>query len=132
MTEISIAVRNCNVLTVRLDPNEISGQGSAARPILYIPLKVLMLPIMGGQGELHYQLLRFAGTLHYGSLPQFAEYEVGPLLLRSDSRVFDQEVGVMVTLDHARSSNLKTRAGTVICIHDKILRANMVSRTETI
>lgn len=113
MPEISIAIRGYNVLTIRIDPTEITGQGSAAHPILNFPLKVQMMPINSQQGEVHYQLLRLAGTLHCGSLAQFAQFELGPLLHQSDpSGNYFQQVDGMLVLDHARIKQFEdARAG---------------------
>jgi len=80
MSEISFPVRSYNVLTVRLAPTDVRGEGSPARPLLVLPFEIQMNPTKGERGPVSYTLLRLAGTLIIpASGAELATFEFQPL-----------------------------------------------------
>ncbi|MGH9711760.1 MAG: hypothetical protein ACRD5M_00465 [Candidatus Acidiferrales bacterium] len=109
MSEVSFVVAEHQVATVRLDPNSLQGRDMAGVPVLYMPLKLQLLP--GGQKrDVEYTLLRLAGTLQNQPLGEFARFEVTPLAAGPNSTPFDRPQDAFVTLDRHQVSDLKTHA----------------------
>jgi hypothetical protein len=102
MAETFFDVRNSQVVTLRVDPTEVRGEGSAARPVLHLPLKVQILPTRGDQGDVNYVLLRLAGRLGSPGIGEFAEFELPPLLEESRADPYFRDLPVKVVFDRAR------------------------------
>jgi len=103
MADTFFAVRNCQAMAIRLDPTDIRGEGSPARPILYLPLQLQMTPTKGERGEVNYTLLRLAGALSSpAAAGEFTGFEMGPLLQQSHSDPFYRQLTATPALDHAR------------------------------
>jgi len=102
MPETYMNVRNYQLLTIRLEPTEVQGQGSPAQPILFLPLEMQIMPIKGKQGDTNYTLLRLAGKLSSPAIGEFAECEVGPIVEESRSNPYYRSVQVTVALGHAQ------------------------------
>ena len=101
MSEVYLNIRDYQALTIRLDPTEIRGEGSAARPVLHLPLKVKITSISGQKGPVSYTLLRLAGTLGISPQDEIAEFELPPLADVSVPQGYDLYHGVNVPLGHA-------------------------------
>lgn len=98
MAEVSFAIADRQVATVRLDPNSLQGREIAGAPVLYMPLKLQLLP--GGQKqEVQYALLRLAGILQNQPLGEFARFEVAPLAALPNPTPFERQQDAFVTLD---------------------------------
>jgi len=103
MPDTFFRIRNCEVLKVSLEHTGMRGTGSAARPILCLPLKLQIMPTRGQQGDVNYILLRLAGSLSSPSIPEFAEFEVGPTVEESRADAYYiRQLDVQVELDHSR------------------------------
>jgi hypothetical protein len=102
MAETFFEVGNYRVVTLRVDPTEVRGEGSAARPVLYLPLEVQMLPARGEQGDANYVLLRLAGHLTSPSIGEFAEFELPPLLEESVAAPYFRGLQIRVVLNRVR------------------------------
>lgn len=102
MAETFFNVRNYQVVTLRVDPTEVRGEGSAARPVLHLPFKVQILPTRGDQGNVNYVLLRLAGRLESPAMGEFAEFELPPLLEESRADPYFRDLPVKVVFDRAR------------------------------
>jgi hypothetical protein len=112
MAESFFNVRNYQVVTLRVDPTEVRGGGSPARPVLYLPLKVQILPTRGEQSDVNYFLLRLAGRLESPAIGEFAEFELPPVLEESRADPYFRQLDVKVVLDHARIRQFEdTRSG---------------------
>jgi hypothetical protein len=103
MAETSFTIRSFRVLTIRLEPTDVRGAGSPARPTLRLPLKLQVKPTRGQQGDIDYALLRLAGTLSSPAIGDFAEFEVGPIVeeSRNDAH-YIRGLDVQVDLNHPR------------------------------
>lgn len=88
MAEIHFAIKNQGVLTLRLDPTNVSGLGSPTRPVLRLPLELQMLPLGSERGPVHYQLLRMAGVIRTKGEEPVAEFEAGPMAEQSYDRPY--------------------------------------------
>jgi len=112
MSEVSFAVAGRQVATVRLDPNSLQGRDIAGLPVLYMPLKLQLLPA-GQRGDVEYTVLRLAGTLQSQALGEFARFEVAPLAALPNPSPFDRQQDVMVALDRLRVKRFEdARAGS--------------------
>jgi len=112
MSEVSFAVAGRQVATVRLDPNSLQGRDIAGLPVLYMPLKLQLLPA-GQRGAVEYTVLRPAGTLQSQALGEFARFEVAPLAALPNPSPFDRQQDVMVALDRLRVKRFEdARAGS--------------------
>jgi hypothetical protein len=112
MAETSFRIRNYEALTIRLDPTDVRGSGSPARPVLYLPLKVQIVPTRGEHGDVNYVLLRLAGRLESPAIGEFAEFELPPVLEESRADPYFRQLDVKVVLDHARIRQFEdTRSG---------------------
>jgi hypothetical protein len=98
MSETSFVVAEHQVATVRLDPNSLQGRDMAGVPVLYMPVKLQLLP--GGQKrDVKYTLLRLAGTLQNQPVGEFARFEIAPLAAEPNATPFDRQHDAFVTLD---------------------------------
>jgi hypothetical protein len=98
MSEISFAIGNYQVATVRLDPNALRGRETAGVPVLHLPLKLQLLPA-GEKRDVEYVMLRLAGTLQNQMLGEFARFEVAPLAATPNPVFFDRHQDAFVTFD---------------------------------
>ncbi len=98
MSEVSFVMAGQQVATVRLDPNSLQGREMTGSPVLYMPLKLHLLP--GGQKrDVQYTLLRLAGTLQNQPLGEFARFELSPLAALPNPTPFDRQQEAFVALD---------------------------------
>jgi hypothetical protein len=95
MAEAFFQIRNYGVLTARIDPTKVQGDGSPQRPVLRLPLELQVLPAQ----TFEYTLLLLVGTLKVKGAETLAEFNVGPLAEHSDSRPYYRPVDVHVALD---------------------------------
>ena len=111
MSEVSFVIADRQVATVRLDPNSVQGRDIAGLPVLYMPLKLQLLPA-GQRGDVQYTIVRLAGTLQSQPLGEFARFEVAPLAALPNPTPFDRQQDVMVALDRLRVKRFEdARAG---------------------
>jgi hypothetical protein len=101
MSEISLEVAGRQVITVRLDPNSLTGRDLAGQPALYLPLQLQLLPA-GQKGDVQYTLIRLAGKLTNPTLGEFGSFEVSPLAVVPNSNPFYRQHEAMVGLDRYR------------------------------
>jgi len=101
MSEVPLVAAGQQVITVRLEPNELRGRDMAGQPALYLPLKLQVLPA-GQKGEVQYTLLRLAGKLMNPPLGEFANFEVSPLAVVPNPNPFYRQHEVTVVLDRQR------------------------------
>jgi len=103
MAETSFTIRSYEVLKVRLEPTDVRGTGSVARPMLRLPLKLQIMPTRAQLGDVNYALLRLAGTLSSPAVGEFAEFEVGPIVEESrPDAYYVRPLDVQVGLDQPR------------------------------
>jgi hypothetical protein len=108
MTEIHFSIRNYGVLTARVDPTNVWGDGSPQRPVLRLPLELQALPVQTAE----YTLLRLGGTLKTHGMETFAGFDVGPLAENSDPRPYFRPVNLEVVLNpHAVRKFEEVRSG---------------------
>lgn len=101
MSEIWLAASGRNVITVRLESNNVTGRDLAGVPALFFPLELQLLP-GGEKGEAPYTLVRLAGTLQNQQHGEFAAFEVGPIAEASTPQAFFRQKQVTVPLDCLR------------------------------
>ena len=89
MTEVSFVVADHQVATVRLDPNSLQGREMAGVPVLYLPLKLQLLP-SGQKRDVEYTMVRLAGTLQNQPLREFARFEASPIAAVPNATPFDR------------------------------------------
>lgn len=95
MAETHLQIRNCGVLTARIDPTNVRGDGSPHRPVLCLPLELQVLPAQ----TIEYTLIRLTGILKMKGVETLAEFDVGPLAQHSDSRACFRPVNLEVPLN---------------------------------
>ncbi len=111
MSDVWLAVGGLNVITVRLEPNNVRGRDMAGQPALYLPLQLQLLPA-GQQGQSQYTLVRLAGALQNQPLNEFGSFEVGPLAELPNPAPFYRQLDALVALDHRRIRRFEdARAG---------------------
>src|SRR5260370_10752743 len=95
MSEVSFVIADQQVATVRLDPNSLQGREMAGLPLLYMPLKLQLLPA----GERQYSLVRLAGVLQNQPLGEFARFVAAPMAAVPNATPFDRHQDAFVTLN---------------------------------
>lgn len=111
MSEVWLPVGGRNVITVRLESNNVSGRDMAGQPVLYLPLQLQLLPA-GQQKEVQYQLVRLAGKLQCQPLGEFASFDVGPLAEVPNPEPFFRQQEAFVAFDRQQISRFEeARAG---------------------
>jgi len=73
MSEVLLRIADQQVATIRLDPNGLQGREIAGQPVLYMPLKLQLLPA-GRNHDVPYTLLRLAGIIQNQQLGEFARF----------------------------------------------------------
>jgi hypothetical protein len=106
MSEVSLVAAEQQVITVRLEPNNVQGRDMAGQPALYLPLKLQILPA-GQRGEVQYTLLRLAGKLLNPQLNEFASFELSPLAEMPNPTPFYRQHEAVVLLDRQRIRRLE-------------------------
>jgi hypothetical protein len=101
MSEVQLVANGQQVITARLEPNDLRGLDMAGQPALFLPLKLQLLPA-GQKGDVQYTLLRLAGKLMTPPLGEFASFEVGPLAVDSTANPFYRQHQVTILLDRQR------------------------------
>jgi hypothetical protein len=101
MSEISLEAAGRQVITVRLDANNVIGRDLAGQPALYLPLQLQLLPA-GQNRDVQYTLLRLTGKLVTPPLGEFASFELNPLAVVPNATPFYRQHEAMVTLDRQR------------------------------
>ena len=99
MAETYLNVRSYGVLTVSVDPTAVRGQGSPARPVLYLPLEQQIRSIKGPQEATEYTVIRMAGVVRMGGGETLADFDAGPLVQDSTLDARPQQLHVEVVLD---------------------------------
>ena len=102
MAQTYLNVRSHGVLTVRLDPTAVRGDGSVARPVLRLPLELQILSIEGKEQIIDYTLLCMAGVLRMKGMETLAEFDAGPMSEDSTPRPFFRQLSIEVPLDLPR------------------------------
>lgn len=111
MSEVWLEVGGRNVVTVRLEPNTVQGRAMAGEPMLFLPMKLQLLPA-GQQKDVQYTLVRLAGKLLNQPLGEFASFDVGPLAEVPNPEPFFRHQEAFVALDRQRIRRFEdTRAG---------------------
>jgi hypothetical protein len=101
MSEVQLVANGQQVITARLEPNDLQGRDLAGQPALFLPLKLQLLPA-GQKGEVQYTLLRLAGKLMTPPLGEFAAFEVSPLAVVPNPNPFYRQHEVTIVLDRQR------------------------------
>jgi len=110
MSEVWLPVGGRNVITVRLEPNNVQGRDVAGQPALYLPLQLQLLPA-GQQKDVEYTLVRLAGKLLSQPLGEFASFDVGPLAEVPNPEPFFRHQEALVAFDRRQISRFEeTRA----------------------
>jgi len=121
MSEISFAIANRQVATVRIDPNSVQGRDTGGLPQLYLPLKLQLLPA-GQSGDIQYTIVRLAGTLHSQQIGEFATFEVAPLAALPNPTPYERQQDANVPFDRLRIRRLRdARAGNDAHFHITLL-----------
>src|SRR5438067_2509945 len=111
MSEVWLPVGGRNVITIRLESNNVQGRDMAGQPALYLPLQLQLLHA-GQQKDVDYTLVRLAGKLQCQPLGEFASFDVGPLAEVPNPEPFFRHQEALVTLDRRQISRFEeTRAG---------------------
>jgi hypothetical protein len=111
MSEISLTVGSRNLITVRLESNNVQGRDLAGRPALYLPLQIQLLGA-GQQGDVQYTLIGIAGKLLSPQSREFASFDVGLLAEVPSQHPFFRQQEALVPLDHRQVKQFEdTRAG---------------------
>jgi hypothetical protein len=112
MGEVSMNVGNAGVITVRLEPNSVTGRDIAGQPALYLPLQFQLLPLRSQTAEFPYALIRVSGKLQNPVLNEFATFDLGPLALGPNPTPYFRHQEAIVLLDRHRVRRLEdARAG---------------------
>ena len=110
MSEVWLPVGGSNVITVRLEPNNVQGRDLAGQPALYLPLQLQLLPA-GQQKDVQYALVRLAGKLLCQPLGEFASFDVGPLAEVPNPEPFFRQQDALVAFDRRQIDRFEeTRA----------------------
>src|SRR5579863_6631459 len=110
MSEVWLTVGGRNVITARLEANNIHGRDMAGQPALYLPLQFQLL-LAGQQKDVQYTLVRLAGKLLTQSFGEFASFEVGPLAEVPNPDPFFRPLEALLALDRQQISRFEeTRA----------------------
>jgi len=111
MSELWLSAGGRNVITVRLEANNVSGRDLAGLPALFFPMELQLLP-GGDKGDAPYNLVRLAGTLQSQPLGEFASFEAGPMADPSSPQPFYRQKQITVALDRVRVKRFEdARAG---------------------
>ena len=111
MSEVWLPVAGRNVVTVRLESNNVSGRDMAGQPTLYLPLQLQLLPA-GEQKNVQYQLVRLAGKLQCQPIGEFAAFDVGPVSEASHPEPFFRQQEAFVALNRQQAGRFEdARAG---------------------
>jgi len=111
MSDVPLEVGGRNVVTVRLEPNSVQGRDMAGQPMLYLPMKLQLLPA-GQQKDVQYTLVRLAGKLLSQPLGEFASFDVGPFAEVPNPEPFFRQQEAFVPLDRQRIRRFEdARAG---------------------
>lgn len=110
MGEVSFTIADQQVATVRLDPNSLQGREMAGLPVLYMPLKLQLLPA-GQKRDVQYTIVRLAGTLQNQLVGEFAKFEVPPLAAVPNATPFDRQQDAFVTLDRQQIKRFEDARG---------------------
>jgi hypothetical protein len=98
MSEISLTVGSRNLITIRIEPNNVQGRDMAGRPALYLPLQI-ELHGGGQQGEVSYTLIGLTGKLLSVLSREFATFDVGLLAEVPSQNPFFRQQEALVPLD---------------------------------
>ena len=107
MGEIWMPVGGRNVITLRLEPEHIHGRNRAGQPILYLGLRLQLLPA-GEQKDTDYTLLRLTGQLLAQGLGEFASFEADAMAELPHSEPYFRQKDVLVTFDRQRAERFET------------------------
>ncbi len=111
MSEVWLPVGGRNVITIRLEPNNVQGRDMAGQPALYLPIQLQLLPA-GQQKDVQYTLVRLAGKLQNQPLGEFASFDVGPLAEVPNPEPFFRQQEALVALDRRQINRFEeNRAG---------------------
>lgn len=111
MSEVWLSVGGRNVITVRLESNNVQGRDMAGQPGLYLPLQLQLLP-GGQQKDVQYQLVRLAGKLQCQPLGEFASFDVGPMAEVPNAEPFFRQQEAFVAFARQQISRFEdARAG---------------------
>src|SRR5260370_42610225 len=106
MSEVWLPVGGRNVITVRLEPNNVQGRDMAGQPALYLPLQLQLLPA-GQQKDVQYTLVQLAGKLLSQPLGEFASFDVGPLAEVPNPDPFFRQQEALVAFDRRQISRFE-------------------------
>ena len=99
MSEISLTVGSRNLITIRMEPNNVQGRDLAGHPALYLPLQI-QLQGAGQQGDVPYTLIALTGKLLSLQSREFASLDVGLLAEVPSQHPFFRQQEALVSLDH--------------------------------
>lgn len=111
MSEVWLSVGDRNVITVRLEANNVHGRDMAGQPTLYLPLQLQLLP-GGQQKNVQYQLVRLAGKLQSQPFGEVASFDVGPLALVPNPEPFFRQQEAFIAFTRQQINRFEeVRAG---------------------
>ena len=111
MNETYLNVRSYGVLTVKVDPTAVRGQGSPSRPVLYLPFEEQVCSIKGPLEATEYTVIRMAGILKMGGGETLADFDAGPLVQDSTLDAVPQQLSVEVVLDFPKIKKFEDARG---------------------
>src|ERR1051325_9749658 len=115
MSEVWLSVGDRNVITVRLEANNVQGRDMAGQPTLFLPLQLQLLP-GGQQKDVQYQLVRFAGKLQCQPFGEIASFDVGPIALAPNPEPFFRQQEAFVAFTRQQMNRFEeARAGKDAC-----------------
>lgn len=102
MPDVGIAVLGVQPVTIRLEPTDLVGVGSAAWPRLLLRFKIQLALPHGQEAGISYVLLRLAGRIETPRIGEIAQFDFGPFLEEPPPHPFFAPLNVTVDLDPAR------------------------------
>jgi hypothetical protein len=111
MSEVWLSVGDRNVITVRLEPNNVQGRDMAGQPSLFLPMQLQLLP-GGEKKDLQYQLVRLAGKVQSQAFGELASFDVGPIALVPNPEPFFRQQEAFVAFGRQQIDRFEdSRAG---------------------
>ncbi|HMD85753.1 MAG TPA: hypothetical protein VKO18_13745 [Terriglobia bacterium] len=99
---MGIALLGVQPITIRLEPTDLVGVGSAAWPRLLLRFKIQLALPHGQETGKGYVLLRLAGRIETPRIGEIARFDFGPFVGEPTTHPFFAPLDVTVDLDRAR------------------------------
>jgi len=102
MPDVGIVVLGVQPITIRLEPADLVGSGSAAWPRLLLRSKIQLVLPHGEEAGKSYVLLRLAGRIEAPKIGEIAQFDAGPLAWEPQPHPYFSPLDITVDLDRAR------------------------------